>query len=152
MNGAELFKGVRPTIRYKVIDMFNPQNDELLSLAFGAKPDRNGSKAEYFQEISSDVIDPMTNAPYTEKPIVVAEVTFYADVIIPFTSVSIREMRAKENSDSSLDSRLLFDFDARTPQEDNYIDLVRTGTTGLNGGMGNNSELIVYKKIFAIAP
>lgn len=151
-TGAKLYLGVRPDIRYKVIDMFDSRNDEVLSFLFGAFPNVGGSKSAYFRQISEDVYDPMTGLPYTSKPIVIAEVTFYADVIIHYDTIGLRELRGKSDNSGELSGRFLFDFDFDTAREKNYIDIVRVGTTNRNGGMGNPSDLVMYRTLFAVAP
>ena len=75
---------------------------------------------------------PQYNSPIDHKPMVVAKVTFYADFIIPYSTVSLREMRGRE-SDNNISGRLLFDAFANSPTDgkshidDNYVDLeIRT--------------------------
>lgn len=152
ITGAKLYLGVKPEIRYKVIDIFDNRNDEILSFLFGATADFGGSKSAYFRDISSDTYDPMTGLPYTTKPIVVAEVTFYADVIIPYETIGLREMRGKANNSGDLEGRYLFDFDYGSARDKNYVDIVRVGTSNRNGGMGNPSDLVMYRTLFAVSP
>ena len=151
-TGAKLYLGVEPDIRYKVIDMYDNRNDEILAFLFGAAPNVGGSKSAYFRDISSNVIDPMTGMPYTTKPIVVAEVTFYLDVIVPYDTIGLRELRGKSENNGELSGRFLFDFDYGPARNKNYVDIVRVGTTNMNGGMGNPSDLVMYRTLFAVAP
>lgn len=80
------FDGITPSISYKVIDMYDPQNDPLLIRLFGAYKGDYPTKADYLRNLDNAVINPATGQPYASKPVVVAEVTFYADVVIPYFS------------------------------------------------------------------
>lgn len=153
---ALLYEGVKPTIRYKVIDLYDntPENDKLLKLIFGANTGIYTSKAEYFKSLDSDVRDPATGLPYENKPIVVAEVTFYADVIIPYTTLPLREMRAKESESNELQRLYYGDNGGPVVRKDNYIDIVRTGllSTGKSSTLYNTSDVMQYTRLFAVAP
>jgi len=92
--GVYSFTGIEPLVVYKVIDMYDPANDELLQRLFGANKGSYPTKAEYLKSLDERVINPVTSRPYESKPIVVAKVTFYVDVIVPYSSLVFREMRA----------------------------------------------------------
>lgn len=149
-EGVSLFKGIEPKVTYKVIDMYDKRNDEILSYLFGAKPNRGGSKAEYFKELDSGVCDPATGEQVKSKPIVVAEVTFYADIIVPYNTVCLREMRAKVRN-GVLDTLYLLGFIEKGEAEGNFVDLIRKGS-GVSSPMGNNSEVFMYRQLYAVTP
>lgn len=153
-----LYEGIKPTVRYKIIDAYNSANDELLKFVFGPHPTHNGSRAEYFrqQDLLSGLLDPATNAPYTEKPIVVAEITFYVDAIIPYSTPALREMRLKTSLTNELADLPLLGFVDKATTPNNFVDIIRNSTDGVATSSGvpspfnNNSEVYVYKRIFAI--
>lgn len=96
-NGSstvQSFDGVAPSISYKVIDMYNSANDPILIDLFGAYRGSYATKAAYLKSLDSNAINPVTGAPFTSKPIVVAKVTFYADVIVPYATLLIRNLRS----------------------------------------------------------
>lgn len=91
-GGVGAYEGIKPTVVYKVIDMYDSANDSLLVELFGANKGGYSSKAEYLQQTDSEILNPVTRMPYTSKPIVVAKVTFYADIVVPYTTVLVREL------------------------------------------------------------
>lgn len=91
-TGVSAFNGIKPTVVYKVIDMYDPDNDDLLVELFGANKDGYSTKAEYLKQTDSEILNPVTRQPYNSKPIVVAKVTFYADIVVPYFSVAVREL------------------------------------------------------------
>lgn len=94
--GVYSFAGIEPLVVYKVIDMYDPANDVLLSRIFGAYKGSYSSKAEYLKSLDENAKNPTTTPPrpYNSKPIVVAKVTFYVDVVVPYSSLVFREMRS----------------------------------------------------------
>ena len=82
------------------------------------------------------------------KPIVIAKVTFYADFIIPYSTVSLREMRGRE-VDGSISGRLLFDAfsqsttDGYTALDTNYVEL-RNITKAADGSAGRTDWEKIY--------
>lgn len=137
-NGFKAFNGIEPKIDYKVIDMYDASNDDLLIMLFGAnKTTDDGrtfpTKAEYLEYLDMNTLDPATGSPYTKKLISVAKVTFYADVIVPYTSLPIRDFRG--NIDGS---------------DKNFLDVQHTGTSGIRGFSGN--DCYSYTRYFAVAP
>lgn len=124
------FSGVKPLVVYKVIDMYDPANDDMLIALFGANKGGFATKAEYLKDLDKNVINPATGRPYDKKPIVVAKVTFYADVIIPYFSVITRELRSTFGKTGN-----------------NFIDLAPDSPTGVEG-----ARRISYTRYFAITP
>lgn len=155
-TSALLYKGVMPKIRYKVIDLYDDsaENEILLKMIFGGNTGTFTSKAAYFKNLDAGVYDPATNLPYANKPFVVAEVTFYADVIIPYTTLPLREMRAKETDSNELSKLYFGDNGPAVIRANNYLDVVRTGdlSTGKVSVLGNSSNVMQYTRLFAVLP
>jgi hypothetical protein len=130
------FSGVKPLIVYKVIDMYDSDNDDMLVSLFGAnKSDAETgntytSKAEYLKAIDEDVKNPVNGMPYSTKPIIVAKVTFYADVVIPYFSLIAREMRANLGDGTN-----------------NFVELLPEKTDGAEG-----TRRLAYTRYFAVTP
>lgn len=131
-NGSTVnaYKGVTPLVMYKVIDMYDSANDEMLAHLFGANKGGYTSKAAYLRSLDENVINPATGMPYTKKPIVVAKVTFYMDVIVPYFSVIARDFRSSLGDD-----------------EFNYVDIKPEGTTSVEG-----TRRLSYTRYFAVTP
>lgn len=134
-SSVDTFVGTKPKIEYKVIDMYDSANDTILTSLFGAKKvDNSGinysSKAAYLKALDKYRLDPSTGSPYTSKPIVVAKVTFYADVIVPYTTPMILDFRKDDSG--------------------HYLDVERVGTSGVSGVVG--SDKISYTRYFAVTP
>ena len=130
---VQAYVGTLPTIEYKVIDMYDSAYDSILVELFGANKGSYGTKAEYLKSLDSNQINPMSGGSYKSKLIVIAKVTFYADVIIPYSTLPLREFRG--NLDSSAN---------------NFLDIKHTGTTGKSGAVGN--DMLTYTRYFAVAP
>lgn len=130
------FQGVKPLIVYKVIDMYDSTNDDMLVSLFGAnkRDTETGttylSKADYLEALDSDVLNPVTNRPYSSKPIIVAKVTFYADVVIPYFSIIAREMRGSLGEG-----------------DNNFLELLPENSDGVDG-----TRRIAYTRYFAVTP
>ena len=141
-NGVTTYKGVVPKIRYKVIDMYDSSNDNILVMLFGAnKTAKNdlgvvtgvfSSKADYLKFLDKDILDPATGLPYDEKLIVVAEVTFYADILVPYSTMVMREFRGTMDGGTN-----------------NYLD-IKHKSTGVVGATGN--DCFSYTTYFAVTP
>lgn len=123
------YEGVKPQIQYKLVDMYNPANDRLLKYLFGANTEGYPTKAEYLKSLDSNRINPVTNRPWDSKPIVVAKVTFYADVYIPYFSFVFRDFSS-----------------AMSTAENNFIDIKDEGTNP------DGSRRISYTRLFAVTP
>jgi hypothetical protein len=124
------FLGVKPQVLYKVIDMYDSANDNLLIELLGPNKGGFGTKAEYLKDLDKDTRNPATNSPYTTKPFVVAKVTFYLDVIIPYYTLLMRELRANVGNTDS-----------------NFIDLQDEKKSGVGG-----TKRISYTRYFSITP
>lgn len=134
-SSVSTFVGTKPKIEYKVIDMYDSANDVILTSLFGAnKTDSSGikysSKAAYLKALDKYRLDPSTGAPYTTKPIVVAKVTFYADIVVPYTTPMILDFKKDEDG--------------------HFLDIERVGTSGVKGVAG--SDKIAYTRYFAVTP
>lgn len=123
------YEGVKPLIQYKVIDMYDPANDRLLKYLFGANTGGYATKAEYLKSLDSNRINPVTGRPWDSKPIVVAKVTFYADVYIPYFTLIFRDF-ASDLQDA----------------ENNFIDIKDEGQNP------DGSRRISYTRFFAVTP
>lgn len=130
VNSVKAFTGVKPLVLYRVIDMYDKKNDVMLERLFGANKGRFSSKAEYLKDADKNVLNPANNLPYTTKPIVVAKVTFYLDVLIPYYSIVARELRGSIGEGSS-----------------NFIELKPTAEDGADG-----TRRIAYTTFFAVTP
>ncbi len=155
-QGAMFFEGtVKPKIEYIVLDMYNNSdlNNEMLQQVLGPRFTNSSDSdvdARYkgqtltgglLKDIDKESIEyletiiygaPNSSSPLNHKPIVIAKVTFYADFIIPYSTVSLREMRGREQDDI-INGRLLFDAFSNAPTDgtfyldNNYVDLeIRT--------------------------
>lgn len=99
--GELLTAGSRlPDVEYKVIDIYDPANDDFLMMIFGPNKGAYVTKARYLYESDRDAgyRDPSTGLMPTKKEVVVAKVTFYADFVIPYTMPLLAEMRASHKN------------------------------------------------------
>lgn len=123
------FEGVKPQIQYKLIDMYDADNDRLLKYLFGSNTDGYSSKAEYLKSLDTARINPVTNRPWDTKPFVVAKVTFYADVYVPYFSFIFRDLSSALGDETT-----------------NFIDIKDEGTNP------DGSRRISYTRFFAVTP
>lgn len=130
VTSVKSFEGVKPLIVYKVIDMYDPSNDSLLEYMFGGNTGTYSSKADYLKNLDRDYINPATGSQFAKKPIVVAKVTFYLDVVVPYSSFIIRELAG------SLDQGA-----------NNFLSLKPSGSTGQGG-----ATRMAYTTYFAVTP
>lgn len=138
---GNIYKGVEPRVEYKVVDMYNSANDLLLKKIFGAdmrEENASGgvvgtytSKAEYFKALDRNTINPLTGRQYETKPIVVAKVTFYLDVIIPYSSMFLRQIQADVGGGNGY----------------NYVAI-----KDINDGQEDGVRRVEYTTYFAVAP
>lgn len=128
-GSTDAFNGVVPQIQYKVIDMYDSKNDRVLKYLFGSNTNGFNSKAEYLKSLDSSRINPVTNRPWDKKPFVVAKVTFYADIYVPYFTLVFRDFASKLNSGGN-----------------NFIDIKDTGTNA------DGSRTISYTRFFAVSP
>lgn len=182
----EMYQGIKPKIEYVVIDMYDNKYNDILQLILGAKTTTIGADTNFkgkkitgnlLKEMNRDNINLMasiTNTTsmnvYEHKPIVVAKVTFYADFIVPYSTISLREMRGRvDNGD--IGGRTLFNPFAYSQVNienveainENYVDI--TAETmfenygeyagklykGVNN-LGSNSSAVMYTTYFAVTP
>lgn len=127
---VQAYKGVKPLVVYKVIDMYDSDNDDMLVDLFGARKGGFSSKADYLKSLDTDVLDPATDRPYEKKPIVVAKVTFYLDVVVPYFSMVIRELQGSLG-DGSI----------------NFLEVKPDIATGEGG-----TRRVAYTRYFAVTP
>lgn len=128
-GSGQTYKGVTPKIEYKVIDMYDSANDELLKEVFGANTGGFGTKAQYLKSLDTDVINPATMRPYDSKPFVLAKVSFYLDVVVPYSSIAARELRGAFGGSN------------------NFLDIVSDNHDGMGG-----TRRMTYTRYFAVTP
>lgn len=192
-DGLSIYKGIMPKIEYFVVDMYDNKYNDLLQQVLGAKFSSSlnedgqkingdfagkvisGSNLKAFNQDSINMYKSITKTnsqAFEHKPIVIAKVTFYADFIIPYSSVSIREMRGREREDGKIDARDIFNpfsgsqIDVNNVQaiSGNYVDIenktdlsdfgadakkiYKNGVTKLGG----NGDALTYTTFFAVTP
>lgn len=157
-------------IRYKVIDMYNtaPENERILKEVLGVIPPKTLSDAhvskygDYYKSL--DLKDRLngsssTSTPLT-KPIVVAEVKFKLNTIIPYSTLGMRELRAYSNSNGpGVKSRNFLNVnESQFNTTANYLDMRPMQITGksptyqASGIPQNGPRLVEYTRLFAITP
>jgi hypothetical protein len=124
------FDGVAPNITYKVIDMYNRSNEDLLVSLFGGNKGGFKFKADYLKSLDASLRNPVTNAPYITKPIVVAKVTFYMDVVVPYFTLIAREFRGSLGDKTT-----------------NFLEVKPTTADGAHG-----TRRLAYTRFFAVTP
>lgn len=145
-KGVSVYKGVLPKIEYKVVDIYAEKNDRLLKHIYGVTPNLAGSKAKYFREKDKDKRDLQTGRVYKSKPVVVAKVTFYADIVVPYVTPGLREMRAREQGGLK---QLRLGANKLEAHQGNWLDVERKGK-GRKGVLGNT--LYEYTTFFVVTP
>lgn len=181
----EMFKGITPKIEYVVIDMYDNKYNDILQLIFGSKTTNIGVDTDFkgkeitgklLKDMNQSSIDLMKNVTgeysdaFEHKPIVVAKVTFYADFIVPYSTMSLREMRGRvENGD--IGGRTLFNPFAYSQVnienveaiDENYVDIAAETLfenygeyagklyKGANN-LGSNGSAVMYTTYFAVTP
>lgn len=146
---CSVYDGVAPKIEYKVIDMYNKSNnsdvEDMVKHAFGRSSDYLKSKN--------------TNKLYnngssiTSNPCVVAKVTFYAPIIVPYSTSIAREFRTM--SEPGLQTRYLNNFTSGINNNGtrNFANVKFDAThTGLTDSPKYNEFCIEYTTYFAVAP
>ena len=81
-----MFNGTGCDIEYKVVDMYNYNNEDLLVYVFGSFKNGLPTKVDYLRAIGSTNINPDTGLPYPERNIVIAKITFKADILVPYST------------------------------------------------------------------
>lgn len=192
----EFYKGLKPKVEYVVIDMYNQTGgyeDAMLRRILGSRFTNNdtgafrgytpteitGRKLKDTEILSIDAQKTLTgttsepDTSFDHKYIVVAKVTFYADFIVPYSSVTLREMRGRiRDSEDSMTDRDLFNPFKNSvinsgdiePIIGNYVDIenetffedvgdtakVYNGFTRLDPRL--NSDAYCYTTYFAVTP
>lgn len=188
----ELYKGIMPKIEYLVIDMYSDDNDsnsvqnQLLQQIFGPRFSEDSENAAFsrravtgklLKEMNAESIQNMKELTkggdiYNHKPIIVAKVTFYADFIVPYSTVSLREMRGRIDN-NTINGRTLFNpfsysqvnIESVQPISGNYVDINSPtlleqypaysnkiyNENGVNR-LGGNSDAMAYTTYFAVTP
>lgn len=201
---ADLYRGLRlPTVEYVVVDMYDnsDKNNIFLKQVLGAKMNKNitisGNNFTYkdlvetsganFKDLDKETINYYksilgSGSIFEHKYMVVAKVTFYADVIVPYSTISLREMRARmttnetERGKLEITGRTLFDpfsehsdidmYNASTglnmANKENYVDLITSIETELTNSAVKdkvnmtfehiNSDPMMYTTFFAVTP
>ena len=148
------YLGMTPKIEYRVIDMYDNSYNSMLKQVLGYFIHDDDGKfinvtGTDLKKKDIDVIDAYKRTVYGDlgsasdffehKYFVVAKVTFYADIIIPYDTPSLREMRGRIENDGKITGRTLFDAFSYVQTstsgvpvfENNYVD-VRTRTVNEN--------------------
>lgn len=131
-------KYIRPVVEYKVVDMCDETNAQLIRLAVTdhASTDTSMTYTEWLTELGIDVSEPYY--------CVVARVTFYADIIIPYKSDFVRmlySLYVRENVDKDKDFfNVTIDDDSITAGNDACV-------SSLTG-----NPLYAYTTYYAVVP
>ena len=130
-------KMLTPRIEYKVIDMADTNNADIVRLAIGIPG--GTSYEEYLNAIGIEVDSTTGKRPST--PIMVARITFYADIIIPYSSWIGREYYSMIERDSCGDKSHCF-FQ------------IHTGDAGSDARYSTltGNQLYEYTTYYAVAP
>lgn len=155
-------------VEYKVIDMYNNSNAEILKEVLGVIPKSEfnkqgvavGNYGGYYRKIDTLNIG-TTGVQKTSKPMVVAKVTFKLDVIIPYSTPSMRELRMyNPEGEEGVKARKLFEYDASHITPNNFIDLrpreITASYTSLDnitvGIPKDGVREVEYTTFFAVTP
>ena len=160
----------RVEVRYKVIDMYNNEkskkNERILKEVLGVIPKSklNHSSStpygDYYKAL--DLKDRQNGTTVTQltKPIVVAEVKFKLNTIIPYSTLGMRELRAfSYPNNPGVKSRNLFNInEGHYNKTNNYLDMRPMQITGTppdyqaDGRPQDGPRLVEYTRLFAITP
>lgn len=195
-SSACFYDGVAPKIEYVVLDMYDTSAEatEVFQQVFGPRYSNTSGNARFsgrtvsgslFKEMNQATINNYktitgTSSPsiLDHKPFVVAKVTFYVDVIIPYTTTLLREMRGRlGDASGSMTSRTLFNpfsgssltIGSLTALAGNYVDvdtsipagvggldfsriLNGSGVSTLRSGSVPGSMVMSYTTYFAVSP
>lgn len=154
-------------VRYKVIDMYNNENERILKEVLGVIPqtqlnDFHVSKyGDYYKAL--DLKDRQNGTTVTQltKPIVVAEVKFKLNTIIPYSTLGMRELRAYSipNGAGVRPRNLLNINESHYNTTKNYLDMrpmqingTLTPSLQASGRPHDGPRLVEYTRLFAITP
>lgn len=156
----------RVEIRYKVIDMYDNANERILKEVLGVIPQKQmndfrvSKYGDYYKAL--DLKDRQNGTTVTQltKPIVVAEVKFKLNTIIPYSTLGMRELRAYSRpSAAGVKSRNLLNIDeSQFNTRNNYLDMRPMQITGksptyqASGIPQDGPRLVEYTRLFAITP
>lgn len=130
---------IKPVIKYKVIDMCDIRNEDIIRLAVTDAVGTHSS-SDYYTWLSTLGID--TTKPYY---CVVAQVTFYADIIVPYYTLFTRNLyslyaREAKQAISTETDFFAIDID----NVENVTDTQKSAITG--------NPLYTYTTYFAVVP
>lgn len=144
---VSLYNGLKPPkIEYKVIDMYdnNSDNEDLLLMLFGKDANYLKSSSERAKSLPNGTLA-------KENRFIVAKVTFYAHIIVPFSTIISKEFRGMADDSGNLATLYLGTFgnDVQSRSNNgtrNFLDLNmwKTGT--------DDDYEIEYTRFFAVAP
>lgn len=154
-------------IRYKVIDMYNNENERILKEVLGVIPQKQltdfrvSKYGDYYKAL--DLKDRQNGTTVTQltKPIVVAEVKFKLNTIIPYSTLGMRELRAYSRpNDAGVKPRNLFRMnESQYNTTKNYLDMrpmqingTITPSLQADGRPHDGPRLVEYTRLFAITP
>lgn len=160
----------RVEVRYKVIDMYNNEksekNERILKEVLGVIPQSKLNHSsltpygDYYKAL--DLKDRQNGTTVTQltKPIVVAEVKFKLNTIIPYSTLGMRELRAYSNPrGAGVKPRNLLNInESQYNTTNNYLDMRPMQITGTppdyqaSGMPLNRPRLVEYTRLFAITP
>lgn len=146
---CSVYDGVLPKIEYKVIDMYNKANnsdvERMIRMAFGRSSD-------YLKD--KDATSRYNNGTFIDsKSCIIAKVTFYAPIIVPYSTSIAREFRTM--SEPGLQTRYLNDFTSGINNNGtrNFANVVfDSGHTGLTDSPKYRDYCIEYTTYFAVTP
>lgn len=163
LGNNQFFGGTTPLkITYKVIDMYSdaPETQEVIKQTLGVIPKKKfqeagvpqGEYGKYYKKIDELNISETSGSKQkrTTKPMVVAKVDFNLDVVIPYTTLAMRELRLYSMPDNnSVQNRLLFEYNtSKINNQNNYLDMAPRQ----NGNSKQGFRNVVYSTYFAVAP
>lgn len=136
-------KTVSPDISYKILDMTNPENASLVRLALGGIPDAKSY---------SDWLTSLGLTEHSDKYMVVAKITFFADIIVPYKTVIAREWYNMYMNNINTGSDLYQVEVTDTSAIDLHTDLTSLTHNGTTLSAVTGNPLYEYTTYIAIVP
>ena len=137
------FDGWRPKIEYKVVDMYDTDlaNSDLMRMLFAKDASYLKTQAKRLQN----------GQLAQENRIIVAKVTFYAPIIVPYESMISKEFRGMADDSGNLATRFFGTFgnDIHNTNNNgtmNFLDVNMWKTGDID------DYIIEYTRFFAVAP